>query len=80
MSSTPTDIARIAEGLTKAQQEALVHASYAGFGYRRDALAASGRVTTAMSLAKRGLTRGTKILTPLGLAVRAHLLARRERG
>jgi hypothetical protein len=66
------DVAEIAAGLTKAQREALVSAFDIGFSFITTF--AGGR--SAKALHRRGLTNlewAPSGLTPLGLAVRAHL-------
>jgi hypothetical protein len=70
-----SDTAKIARGLTKAQRRALIDAEVVGRG---DVLVWAAHRATMKGLRKRGLCSGVDwrscaILTPLGLAVRAHL-------
>lgn len=70
MTSIPTEIAAIAKGLSKAMQSMLLW-SRPGW---REPPRCYGRGVTKKALRERGLGSGDFCyLTPLGLAVRAHL-------
>ncbi len=67
-SHTEKNVAEIAAGLTKAQRDAI--------SGRRSPLAGSGMWTIRKVLYRKGLTTGWDAeLTPLGLAVRNHLIS-----
>lgn len=75
MTNPPTeqDIAEVAKGLTKAQREAICNANSS---YHGDLDRVYGAGVTRKALRERGLGHGDYCyLTPLGLAVRSHLLS-----
>ena len=76
MSKPMTDVAEIARGLTKAQREAVM----GRFGWNSPWAQESGEA----DLERLGIwnprkLRWTQVLTPLGLAVRAHLTQEQPR-
>ena len=72
-----TDAATIAEGLTKAQREALLHD---GFWWRHSR-GLNGSGPALLALTKKGLceSKASRTITPLGLAVRAILEQKQDR-